>query len=691
MSFYSDISIGWIIPIGMLSFFGAYWYYRNQQVLTDRLRWKMGILVSLRGVALFILALLLFGWIFERKEYTEEKPTFITLIDDSQSMMNQKDSLLLETKIAELQKALAANFGDRFALKTYYVGSEVRDSFSGFSQPESNLDLGFEFIFQQYFNKNIGGICFISDGNFTTGKHPVYSAELMPLTPVFSMGIGDSTIKTDQLIQTISANNIAFYKNKFPVEIDLQAFKLGGERSKVTISKNGKTVASKEIQYNDTDLDFIHLEFELEATEIGFSHYTVEVESKRNESSYVNNRQSFFVEVIDARTKILLLAKAPHPDITALRQVVDSDEGMEMEVVLAEEWKGNLQGVSLVILHEPGNPVFQSIVSRIQSAKIPVLNMIGSRSSKNMLESLGTRVSVPGGNQLDEVQVSVNRAFDFFTLEEEMINQIEKWPPLIVRFGRYQVPGGSALLTQKIGPVKKEDPILSFQTINGVKQGAFFGEGLWKWKMSDYRQNGNTKYFETLIQKTVQYLTVKTNEEPLRIRLPKRFTVREEVQMNAEFYNEALERITRPSISFVLKNEDGKEFNYAFAKNKEDYQLSLGLLEMGRYTWEARTSYGGKNYVKTGQFVVDDFNLEKRATRSDWKVMRELATTTNGDFFTLNETDRLLKSIASRKDIATVAFENTTYKEAIDWKIWFFIVALLFSTEWFFRRFWGAY
>ncbi len=81
MNIFSDISLLWLIPLGLLCLLISFFYYKNQFVES-----KKGVktsLIGLRFFALFLLGLLLFGIIYEQKETKSEKPVFVTLIDNS--------------------------------------------------------------------------------------------------------------------------------------------------------------------------------------------------------------------------------------------------------------------------------------------------------------------------------------------------------------------------------------------------------------------------------------------------------------------------------------------------------------------------------------------------------------------------------------------------------------------------------
>ena len=73
------------------------------------------------------------------------------------------------------------------------------------------------------------------------------------------------------------------------------------------------------------------------------------------------------------------------------------------------------------------------------------------------------------------------------------------------------------LFQQKIGSVETENPIYIFNELNGYKTCLFLGDGLWRWKMRDFAENGNTECFQELVSKTIQYLSVKNEKSFFRL------------------------------------------------------------------------------------------------------------------------------------------------------------------------------
>ena len=252
-------------------------------------------------------------------------------------------------------------------------------------------------------------------------------------------------------------------------------------------------------------------------------------------------------------------------------------------------------------------------------------------------------------------------------------------------------PQNKMFLTQRLGQFAKKDPILFFGERDNKKYGVFVGEGIWRWKINEYSRLKSNANFQELIQKISQYLVVKQNASSLRITLPRRFSKGEEVKIKAEFYNEALELITKPTIQFDLTDENGRKSKLEFAVNGNFYTLPLGTLNPGKYTWTASTSYNGKKHSKKGIFVVEDIAIEALETMANHGVLQQISANSNAAFYKLNDYQKLLQAIDQRDDIVEVAYEESAFNDLIDYFWILLLILLLLSTEWFLKRYHGGY
>jgi hypothetical protein len=642
---------------------------------------------------LFFVGLLLFGLILQKIDYRVEKPVIIILSDKSSSMKNYKDSNEVMRQINGLQSSLSEQLSEDYELVNMTVGANVEyQAVPNFKDATSDLSKGFEKINTDYYNRNVGAVIFVSDGNFNAGVNPVYEAEKISFTPVYTLAVGDTIPKRDQYIKNVATNDVTFLKNKFPVEVDVEAVKMGKGTTSVSILRGGKVLQSQNISYKDGKHDFEHVTFLLDADRVGFQTYSVSVSNESNEYNYKNNSRIFYIEVIDSRSKVLVLSGAPHPDIAAIKQTIEQDENLEVKAELLKEWNRDLKKVDLVVWHEPGVGFDPAVNSLLLEKKLPILYCVGPNSSSSVVTKLNIGANVTGSNQFDETQGGWNTSFQQFEVGDELKKAIGFFPPLKTKFGEIKLTGGAEIaIFQKVGPVLKKDPLLYFNKRDNSKYGVIYGEGIWKWRVNDYVRNGSFDNFNELIQKVTQYLLVKQNTSALRVNLPKRFTKDEDILVNATFYNESMEEITKPTITMIVTNESGKTFKREFAKSGDMYKLALGQLNPGKYNWQASASYNGKVYKKNGVFVVEDIELESVDTYSNQQVLRQLASKTKGKFDFLRNYQKTIENIKSRDDIASVSYEETVFNELIDYKILFFLLLFLLTLEWFMRRWLGSY
>ena len=691
--YFSEISLWWLVPLALLCAGLSWLYYKKVAANRDWSKPQTRLLTALRAIGLFLLCLLLIGLVWESVEYRKEKPLFITLVDQSASMKNYSDSSKVTARINEFSKQLEERFSDRFDLVTLSIGEKTR-AFNSlqFSDKQTDLADGFEHIRELYFNRNIGGIVLISDGNFNHGTHPMYSAERIELTPVFTLGVGDTITRRDQVLRSVNTNEVAFLNNQFPVEATVDFNRIPVGPATVSLLHQGRVIATQTVQCTNPIFDQQQVVFTVDAKVKGFQRYTVQVEQKSGEFSYENNRQSCYIEVVDNKSLICLLSSAPHPDLAAIRAVLEEDKQTAVQSGLTAGYSLPKERPSLVVWYENGTKPNPELFKTLKERKIPILLIVGPTTTAAVLRSYDIGLGLPSGNQQDDVQATVSSGFSAFSFTSSFTDALQYYPPLRTKFGNYTLPGNAEImLTQRIGNIAKKDPLFFVTQRNDTRIGVLLGEGIWRWKIKEFSQKHAIDGFREFVQKTVQYLVVRQNNEPLRVTLPKRFTVAEDVEVKAEFYNEAMELITTPELVLDLTAANGKKTRLDFSPMSNFYKVNAGQLEPGTYSWVVTATHNGKKYRKSGDFVVEDISIEQADTRADFSVLNQLASQSDGLFRPLNRSNELLDALKSRSDIATLQFADSGYTALIDWKWIFVFLILVFGAEWFLRRWWGSY
>ncbi|TNE71527.1 MAG: hypothetical protein EP333_09015, partial [Bacteroidetes bacterium] len=151
MTFYSDISLFWILPLALLLAGIVYFYYRRQEVYKSASRIKRITLLAIRTMVLTLLFLLLFNVLTERQVSRSEKPLFITLVDNSSSMLNYKDSNNVEKGIISYLNELKGLYGDQFELKTFVISDSIKEAEISLDDNKTDLNQAFDYLFNNYY------------------------------------------------------------------------------------------------------------------------------------------------------------------------------------------------------------------------------------------------------------------------------------------------------------------------------------------------------------------------------------------------------------------------------------------------------------------------------------------------------------------------------------------------------------
>src|SRR5690606_25029569 len=121
------------------------------------------------------------------------------------------------------------------------------------------------------------------------------------------------------------------------------------ETIKVRLRQGSEILEEKRVALGNASL--VEAEFTIVSSKPGLRHYVVEVEPLEQEFTDENNRARAYVEVMDAREKILLAAAAPHPDIKALKSAIEQKDNYELSLYIPGMNTLKEDKYDLVILH----------------------------------------------------------------------------------------------------------------------------------------------------------------------------------------------------------------------------------------------------------------------------------------------------------------------------------------------------
>jgi hypothetical protein len=652
------------------------------------------ILFVARFLLAFFLLFLLLGPVVRQISNYFEKPVFVILHDDSNSVGSTTDSVQLLRMHDELDNTVSLLEDKGFEVKRINLrGNEIERP--DYSADASDLNAGLREITQRYEGRNISGVIFPTDGIYTAGLSPLYGNYNFP---VYSIGLGDTTERTDLSIRNISYNRIAYQGNKYPVRVEVQVRNIKNENVLATLSSKGRILQRQTLKTGDDNL--ITFDFLPSADEQGIQKLDIQIEEKAGESNFRNNRASVFVEVVEGRKKILVVASSPHPDIKTLREVVEQNANYEFLLHIPGLREDDLKKttpdkIDLVIFHQAPDirgrtlSLFQQFIQ----SKASLLFVIGQQTDLRTIgqNDLPLRFDFPP-REYDQVTPVVNNGFSSFTVSPEATSVFQDYPPVSVHFGKMRIPSTAMpLLYQKVGSVATDRPLLAVENISGRKIGLMLGEGLWRWRLNEFDRTERTSGFDELFGKLVQFLSTTDDKRKFKSYPVKQdFSDTEAVVFESQVYDDIFEPVYGNKIDIEITAESGEKRNYSYVTSPGNIRYQIGGLKEGVYKYRSRTNVNNTMEEVRGEFAVVAKQAELQNLTADFDLLRKLSVNTGGKFYT-SEQLSMLNHDLTNKESRNIIHSEESYDSLVN-LTWIFWLALAFiSLEWFSRKFFGSY
>ncbi|TAF66671.1 MAG: VWA domain-containing protein [Cytophagales bacterium] len=689
----SEHSWGWLFLAILIALGYSFLLYTNKSPWSRN--WNYALALGRFLWVLVLLVLLFINPLIRLISNTLEKPIVVIALDNSLSVKAttsaatlQEVQKKLDTLISQLQSEGVEVEIDFFDKNTQKFQNFQKVSFQHPSTPIYEL---LQNIKNNYENRNIDKVILLTDGIYNQGASPLFANFNFP---IITIGLGDPTPKNDIRIQTVLANKVAYLGNKFPITADIESNGFAGKSTMVYLSQNGKVIDKKMITFGAKD-DLQTVSFYAQAEQKGIQRLTISVEAIQGEFSTENNTRDVYVEVIDGREKILIIATAPHPDIKALKSTLNKNENYQVTTAIVGLQPIKEEKYDLVFfyqipnLNQQGNEWLQ----KFKQSNTPVIFVLGAQSdiANFNQQNNALRINVRMG-QVDKVTPVFNKNFTRLNLDPEKANLFNKFPPLTVPFGEYSIPNGAdVILTQKVGNVETAKALIVMNTTGNRNMAVIAGEGIWQWRIEEYNLTEKHEVFDDFLNRLVQYMTTKEDRRKLRVYpINEEFYDFEKVVFETEVYNDLYERVYDQKINLTITHESGKTYTYNIAPTASNSRFERSGLPKGVYRYQA--SMAQKNNVEsvTGQFTVKEIQLESINYTADHAMLKELAKRTQGKFFMPEEWQKMNEYVKKTQK-PDLIHTTESLNEAIHLKWVFFLVLILFTIEWVIRKYQGSY
>jgi len=688
-------SAWWILPSALIAFLVSYWLYRKSGETEDWPKWQRPSLFSLRFVLIFALCFLLLDPVLKYLSTRFEKPSIIFLEDVSESVDFLEDSVYLNETWPTEKQAIIERLSEKYQVNEHqFANGLIEDSTGGLKL--TNFSSTLKELGVRYGGSNVGALIVASDGQVNRGQDPVYAAYDLS-SPVYTLGFGSNASPKDLKIDALENNSVVYLGNDFPVKVNFSASNAKGEQIRLSLFENNRLLSSS-LHEVEGELASFQKEFSVSAKQSGLKRLRVEIESIEGEWSLQNNVKESFVEVLDGRQKVLILSRSYHPDVAAVKNALSASDNYECDAFTWESVRDkNLKDLSasynLIVAHElpSADASSMTFLEDLSNEGYPIWFIAGLRSDLAKLNALKTGVNI-GTNRFksNEAGPVLNKSFSLFSTDFDE-RWLEECPPLVSPFGAYNESAGTEVLFgQRVGNLSTGQALLFFNVSDVRKLAVLLGEGIWRWRLYDYQKTGGHENFNQLIRKTVRFLASREEKKRFRLNVNRTYSDIQEIQLSAELYNQSYERSFESEISFLLVNEEGAEFPFSFQKTDQNYQLSLGNLEPGLYTYSAKTQLSGQSFETSGEFVVQEVSLERSLVKADHNLLQRWSKETGGDFTEVRNSAKIVDSILNSENIQEIGHTDERFKKLLDFQWIFFILLGLLSIEWFLRKFNGS-
>lgn len=632
-----------------------------------------------RFATIFLILLLLINPSIKKNKVETIKPNLLVAVDNSKSIKFISQNEVVKSLVEKLKQDSELN--NKYEISFFGFGSELYplDSLN-FKENQTNLSLPFQ-EFSKLYKTGSSPVVLISDGNQTIGN----SAEFVNYkSSVFPFIVGDTTVFEDIYIDQLNVNPFTFINNQLPVELFINYTGSQPITKNLNVYHKGKKVYSEKFQFSKAQ-NVKTASFYLTANAIGTQFYAATVDPLKNEQNTQNNTKNFSINVVEEKSKILILTSIVHPDLGMLKKAIESNKQRSVTVTTIANYKNKSTDYQLVILYQP-NTQFKNIFGEINQKKLNYFVISGRRTDWNFLNNTQTSFSKKLSSELENYIPIFNSNYAAFLSTDIGFSN---FAPIEDRFGEiaFSVPY-QTLLFQKISNIETEKPLLATFENNGQKAAVLFGENSWRWRMNSFLENKTFERFDGFLAGLIHYLASTDSKNRLHVTVNPIYYANEMIQIAASYVDENFNFDNRNKLWLTVSNEASKfTKKIPFSALNSRYIVELPVIPFGEYSYTVSVE-NQKNSV-SGNFKILPYEIEAQFTNANSQSLKKLANESNGLTFYNNQEQNLIDYLNEEHRFKSIQKSTISKTPLIDWQWILGFIVLFLSLEWFTRKYFG--
>ncbi len=725
---------GLLVIIGIVSVF-----YRKTTIAVDsRLR---VLLIILRSSVLTALLLCLLQPMLITSMPIERQNDVAVIVDNSRSMTIQdmgdgrsRGDVAVDLLYGE--NSLIDRLGDTFQLHAFDIGTD-NHPLSGpedltFAAARTSLAVSLNQVIQDLKGLPLAGLILVSDGGDNSRQDPLRAAQLLAAldVPVFTVGLGQSTILKDREITRVTAARTVLEESIFEVNVTVGSWGYAQREFDIIIEEGDTVVASKKVQAG-INHGIQRYTLELTSEDQGSQVYVVRIPEEEDETILQNNRRAFLVDKKDKTSDVLYIEGHPRNEYKFIRRAVEGDKTLRLVTYLKTgpqkflrqgiaspqelvngfpQKKEDLYKYAAIVLGDIPKGFFSTdqlaMIREFVSERGGGYLMIGGLTAfeesffdspiadvlpvtHSDLTQLSSQLREGIGDEKFSLRLTPEGEHTpILRLELDGDRNRQRWqnmPQLqgINVTGRAK-PGATVLAVHPALRLGNDPlPVIAYERYGRGRSMVITTASTWRWQMLLPHQDLSHERFW---RQVLRWLAAAA-PSPVELSLDKdSYGVGEQVNVRARISNRAYAPVNDATVWLKLTDSAGTIKDIQLERSIDDQGIYTGTFKVrkvGIHTLEATaTPKSGEAQEASARFLVVEPIAEFIDAGLDADLLKTMADVSGGKFYTEIDAGRLIKDLKRLEKVVAVTVEQ----EIWDMPIVLFLLVGLFALEWLIRR-----
>ncbi len=182
---------------------------------------------------------------------------------------------------------------------------------------------------------SVAAVVLVSDGNHNAPSDLREAARTLRglAVPVFTIGVGAATPPPDFAVDSVDGAHQVFAGDELPLEVSITHRGMGARQLELVV-RDGNVVLGTDVLSVPEGDGLTRWPIAVTVEAAGRRRLTVSIPTFAGEASAANNQLEVWLDVVDARAKVLYVDGAPRWEYRYLRDTWDRDPNVELESFL---------------------------------------------------------------------------------------------------------------------------------------------------------------------------------------------------------------------------------------------------------------------------------------------------------------------------------------------------------------------